>query len=61
MNAKPSVKNRAEGTFRETKGKIKEKVGRAMNKPDLEDEGTAEKVTGKVQRKVGELQKVFED
>jgi len=59
MNAKPSVKNRVEGTVKEAKGKIKETAGRALNKPDMEDEGTAEKVAGKVQRKVGEVQKVF--
>ena len=43
----------------DVKGTIKEKIGRATNDPDLEDEGTAEKIGGKVQKKVGDVEKVF--
>ncbi len=57
---KDSIKDKAEGTVHDIKGTVKEKVGRATNNPDLEDEGTAEKVGGKVQKKVGDVEKVFE-
>ncbi|MCM3872681.1 MAG: CsbD family protein [Pyrinomonadaceae bacterium] len=50
-----------EGKFDQVKGGIKEKVGRAINDRDLEDEGTADRASGDVQegwgkakRKVGE-------
>ena len=55
-----SVKDKAQGAVHEVKGKIKEKIGRATNNPDLEGEGTGEKVGGKVQKKVGDVEKVFE-
>jgi uncharacterized protein YjbJ (UPF0337 family) len=48
------------GKFHEVKGKVKEKVGRATNNPDLEAEGQVEKIGGKVQRKIGQAEKVFE-
>jgi uncharacterized protein YjbJ (UPF0337 family) len=57
---KQSSKDQAEGKFHEVKGKVKEKVGRATDNPNLEDEGTTEKVAGKVQKKVGEVERVFE-
>ena len=56
---KPSTKNEINGKVRETKGKIKESIGRNRNRPDLEDQGNAEKVDGKVQKKVGQIGKVF--
>jgi uncharacterized protein YjbJ (UPF0337 family) len=54
------TKDEVKGNFHEVKGTIKEKVGRATNDPDLEDEGTIEKVGGKVQKKVGQVEKVIE-
>jgi uncharacterized protein YjbJ (UPF0337 family) len=36
---KKSTEDKAKGTFHEVKGKVKEKVGRATNNPDLEAEG----------------------
>ena len=49
------------GKFDQAKGGIKEKVGRAINDRDMEDEGTADRASGDVQegwgktkRKVGE-------
>jgi uncharacterized protein YjbJ (UPF0337 family) len=54
------TKDEVKGKFHEVKGTIKEKVGRATNTPDLEDEGTAEKVGGKIQKKVGQVEKVIE-
>jgi len=55
-----STRDKVEGTFHDVKGTIKEKVGRAANDPDLEDEGTTEKIGGKIQKKVGDVEKVFE-
>jgi uncharacterized protein YjbJ (UPF0337 family) len=57
---KQSSKDQAEGKFHEVKGKVKEKVGRATDNPNLEDEGTTEKVAGKVQKKVGQVERVLE-
>jgi uncharacterized protein YjbJ (UPF0337 family) len=57
---KDSTKDKVEGAVHELKGAAKEKVGHAINNPDLEDEGTAEKIGGKVQKKVGDVEKVFE-
>ena len=56
---KPSTKDKAQGTFHEVKGKVKEKVGRATNNPDLEAEGQVEKIVGKVQKKIGQVKKVL--
>jgi uncharacterized protein YjbJ (UPF0337 family) len=55
-----STKDKAEGTFHEAKGKVKEKVGQMTNNPNLESEGKGEKMGGKVQKKVGDVEKVFE-
>jgi uncharacterized protein YjbJ (UPF0337 family) len=41
------------------KGKVKEKIGRATNNPDLEAEGQVEKIVGKVQKKIGQVKKVL--
>ena len=57
---KQNTKDEAKGTFHEVKGAVKEKVGRAINDPDLEAEGQAEKIAGKVQKKIGQVEKVFE-
>ena len=57
---KESTKDKAEGTIRELNGKVKEKVGRATNDPDLEGEGIGEKIAGKVQKKIGQIEKVIE-
>lgn len=56
---KNSTIDRVKGKAQEIKGKTKEKVGRAINDPNMEAEGTAEKAAGKVGRKVGEVKKVF--
>jgi len=56
---KPSTKDTAKGKFHEVKGKIKEKVGRATNNPDLEAEGQVEKLGGKIQKKIGQVKKVL--
>ena len=40
---KQSTKDTAKGKFHEVKGKVKEKVGRATNNPDLEAEGRSKR------------------
>jgi uncharacterized protein YjbJ (UPF0337 family) len=57
---KSSTKDKIKGGFREAKGKVKEKAGKAAGDPDLRDRGTLEKTGGKVQRKIGDIKKVFE-
>ena len=57
---KQNTKDEAEGKFHEVKGAVKEKLGRAINNPDLEAEGQDEKIAGKVQKKIGQIKKVFE-
>ncbi len=54
---KPSTKNKAKGALHEVKGKVKEKIGRATNNPDLEVEGQVEQIRGKVQKKIGQVEK----
>ena len=57
---KDSTKDKVEGAVHELKGAVKEKVGKAVGNPDLQDEGTAEKVGGKIQKKMGDVEKVLE-
>ena len=56
---KSSIRDKAEGTFHEAKGKAKEMAGKLSDKPELEAEGTDEKIAGKVQEKVGQVKKVL--
>lgn len=56
---KQSTKDKAKGKFHELKGKVKEKIGRATNNPNLEAEGQGEKIGGKVQKKIGRVEKVL--
>ena len=56
---KQSTKDRARGQFREVKGRVKEKVGRATNNPDVEAEGHVEKVGGRMQKKIGQVERVL--
>ena len=55
---KQSTKDRAKGKFHEVKGKVKEKVGRMTNNPNLEAEGQGEQVGGKIRKKIGQVEKV---
>jgi len=57
---KSSTKDKIKGTFKQAKGSVKEKAGKATGNPDLGDRGTLEKAGGKVQRKIGDVEKVFE-
>jgi uncharacterized protein YjbJ (UPF0337 family) len=56
---KSSIRDKAEGTFHEIKGKIKEVAGDLSDNSKLEAEGTAEKIAGKVQEKIGQVKKVW--
>ena len=56
---KRSIRDKAEGTFHEAKGKVKERVGQATNNPKLEARGRVEKTVGKVQKKIGQLERVL--
>jgi uncharacterized protein YjbJ (UPF0337 family) len=60
IKMKDSTKDEIAGKVHEAKGAVKEKVGRATNNPDLEDEGIGEKIAGKVQNKIGQVEKVIE-
>jgi uncharacterized protein YjbJ (UPF0337 family) len=56
---KSSIRDKAEGTFHEAKGKAKEVAGKITDNPKLEAKGKAEKIAGKVQERVGQFKKVL--
>ena len=56
---KSSIRDKAEGTFHEAKGKVKEMAGKLSDNPKLEAKGKVEKIAGKVQKKVGQVKKVL--
>jgi len=56
---KSSTRDKAEGTFHEVKGKVKEVAGKLSDNPKLQAEGTVEKIAGKVHEKIGQVKKVL--
>lgn len=56
---KQSTKDEIKGRANEVKGNVKKEAGRAMDRPDIEDEGRGEELIGKAQKKVGQVKKVF--
>ncbi|ABQ26584.1 CsbD family protein [Geotalea uraniireducens] len=56
---KSSIRDKAEGTFHEAKGKVKEIAGKITDNPKLEAKGKGEKLVGKVQEKIGQVKKVL--
>jgi uncharacterized protein YjbJ (UPF0337 family) len=56
---KSSIRDKAEGTFHEVKGRVKEVSGNITDNPKLESKGKAEKIAGKVQEKVGQVKKIL--
>jgi uncharacterized protein YjbJ (UPF0337 family) len=54
-----SIRDKAEGTFHELKGKIKEAAGKLSDNPKLQTEGAVEKLAGKTQEKIGQVKKVL--
>ena len=60
MNAmKSSTRDRAEGTFHQMKGTVKEVAGKLSDNQELEAEGAHEKMTGTVQEKIGQVKAVL--
>jgi len=56
---KSSIRDKAEGTFHEIKGKVKEVSGKITDNHTLEAKGKAEKIAGKVQEKVAQVKNVL--
>ncbi|MGD9948107.1 MAG: CsbD family protein [Desulfobulbus sp.] len=56
---KSSIKDQAEGSFHQVKGKVKEVAGKLTGKPELEVDGKVEKNAGKAQEKIGEIKEVL--
>jgi len=56
---KSGMKDQAEGTLHQVKGKLKEIAGEVSDNKELEAEGTGEKIAGKVQEKIDQLKKVL--
>ena len=50
-----------EGKFDQTKGKVKETAGRALDDRDLEKEGTADRAKGNVQETYGKAKRQVGD
>lgn len=53
------MRDQAEGTLHEVKGKVREIAGQLTDNPKLQIKGTVEKIAGKVQGKIGQVKKVF--
>jgi uncharacterized protein YjbJ (UPF0337 family) len=45
--------NEIRGKIDQAKGDVKERIGRANQDPDLEDEGTAERISGNIEEGIG--------
>jgi uncharacterized protein YjbJ (UPF0337 family) len=56
---KSSLQDKAEGTFHEVKGKIKQTTGKLIDNQEMEAEGAGETLAGKVQRKTGQVKDVL--
>jgi uncharacterized protein YjbJ (UPF0337 family) len=56
---KSGIRDKAEGTFHEVKGKIMEVAGKLSDNPKLRAEGTVEKLGGRLQEKIGQVKQVF--
>jgi uncharacterized protein YjbJ (UPF0337 family) len=53
--------DRAEGTWDETKGKVKEGVGKATDDEEMEREGRADQAKGGVKKAVGNVKDAAEN
>ncbi|HSE35752.1 MAG TPA: CsbD family protein [Blastocatellia bacterium] len=54
-------KDEIKGKFRETKGDVKEKIGRATNDPELIEEGQSEETAGRTQETFGKARRKVGD
>ena len=57
---KSSTQDKAEGTAKDLKGKVKEGAGRLVGNERLQADGRADQIEGKAQKKVGDIKKVFD-
>jgi len=57
---KSSTQDKAEGTAKDLKGKIKEGAGKLVGNERLQAEGQIDQAEGKAQKKVGDIKKVFD-
>ena len=57
---KSSTRDKAEGTAKDMKGKVKEGAGRMTGNDRMAAEGRADQIEGKAQKKVGDIKKVFD-
>jgi uncharacterized protein YjbJ (UPF0337 family) len=57
---KSGNQDKAEGTGKDLKGKIKEGAGKVTGDRDMEASGRADQLEGKVQKKAGDVKKVFD-
>jgi uncharacterized protein YjbJ (UPF0337 family) len=57
---KSSTQDKAEGTAKDLKGKVKEGAGKLVGNERLQTEGRLDQVDGKAQKKVGDVKKVFD-
>ena len=48
-------KDEIKGKAEQVKGAAKEKIGRAIDDPDLEAEGTVDRAAGKIREGIGEV------
>jgi len=56
---KSSNQDKAEGSAKDLKGKVKESVGKATGDKSLQARGNADQAAGKIQKKTGDVKKVF--
>lgn len=54
-------KDEVKGKFKQVKGTVREKTGRAVGNPDLEEQGAAEHASGKAQQKLGKVRRKVGD
>lgn len=54
-------KNQVKGRIKETKGKVKQVIGKAVGNEELEQEGRIEKTGGKIQAEYGDLKEDIKD
>jgi Uncharacterized protein conserved in bacteria len=56
---KSSISDKAEGTFHEVNGMIKDVTGKLTDNPRLEAEAIGEKIAERVQEKIGPVKEVW--
>jgi uncharacterized protein YjbJ (UPF0337 family) len=54
---KSAMRDQAEGTMKDAKGRAKQKWAKAVGAPDKHVEGTIDRAKGKLQKKTGELKR----